>query len=185
VFLQSLFVIVINGSSSTFFQARRGLRQGCPLLPCLFILVVDRLCREINFARCANNVHGVKLGHRESLTHLLFVEDVIIFHYCREKEAQHFKNILDLFCDVAGMVINLNKSIVYFPKVKDDIRLCISGIFNFSSHDMLAGFEYLGFSLKPNYYKIVGLEMNNFTRTKENQFMVQPMDVTCCSIDFD
>jgi hypothetical protein len=41
------FVHLTNGSSSPFFQATRGLRQGFPLSPYLFLLVVDRFSQVI------------------------------------------------------------------------------------------------------------------------------------------
>ena len=45
------FVVLVNGSSSSFFPASRGLRQGCPLSPLLFILVIEGLSLLIEDAK--------------------------------------------------------------------------------------------------------------------------------------
>jgi len=47
------YSVIINGSPSSFFQAERGLRQGCPLSPLLFILVMNALSTQINKALCS------------------------------------------------------------------------------------------------------------------------------------
>jgi hypothetical protein len=78
----------------------------------LFVLVDDgqiqqgyQGCQEFQF----------DTGCENSLTHVLFLDDVLIFYYCKEREARALKNSLDLLCATIGMVINLNKSTIYFP----------------------------------------------------------------------
>jgi len=41
------FAILINGPRSSFFKSGQGLRQGCPLSPLFFLLVVEGLSRAI------------------------------------------------------------------------------------------------------------------------------------------
>jgi hypothetical protein len=45
------FVVLINGAATPFFQAERGLRQGCPLSPLLFLLVAEGLSRALKEAK--------------------------------------------------------------------------------------------------------------------------------------
>jgi len=56
------FVVLVNGSRSYFFQVGRGLRQGCPLSPLLFLLVVDSLSRLIEKANLNGKFHGFNVS---------------------------------------------------------------------------------------------------------------------------
>ena len=80
-----------------FFTASRGIRQGCPLSPLLFILVIEGLILLIDDA-CRNGlIKGIKISHQLSLTHLLFVDDVILYGFGTCEEWAAFKVILDTF----------------------------------------------------------------------------------------
>jgi hypothetical protein len=58
----NIFSILINGATSPFFKPERGLRQGCPLSPFLFLLVVEGLSRLIKEANEVRNFKGVNIG---------------------------------------------------------------------------------------------------------------------------
>ena len=74
----SCFAILVNGSPSEFFLATRGLRQGCPLSPLLFILIIESLNRIIMDAQQKGLIKGFQFSPDLSITHLLFVDDVIL-----------------------------------------------------------------------------------------------------------
>jgi len=59
-----------------------------------------------------------------------------------------------MFCGAIGMVINNDKSTIYFPKVDDGIRQGVVSLFNFTSVELCDGIKYIGFSLKPNNYSV-------------------------------
>lgn len=73
------FSILLNGTASEFFHAGRGLRQGCPLSPLLFFLVMEGLFVLIKKAKEDGDLHGLQINEIMYLTHLLFVDDVLIF----------------------------------------------------------------------------------------------------------
>jgi hypothetical protein len=53
-----------------------------------------------------------------------------------------------------GMMVNSNKSAIYFPKIEEDIKLLLTDLFTFPSFELADRLKYLGFYLKPNNYGI-------------------------------
>eukprot|EP00253_Pinus_taeda_P015318 PITA_15318 len=104
------FAVLINGAASPFFKSQRGLRQGCPLSPLLFLLVAEGLSRLIHRARRTNKLKGIEVAINLYITHLLFVDDILIFSNGSHEELKEYKNIIDLFMKATGMQLNYGKS---------------------------------------------------------------------------
>jgi hypothetical protein len=100
------FAVLINGSASPFFTPERGLRQGCSLSPLLFLLVVEGLSRALTQGKTTGELSGIKVSQKLSLTHLLFVDDVLLFSGGSRKEAENLRDINSLFSKATGMQIN-------------------------------------------------------------------------------
>jgi hypothetical protein len=81
------------------------------LIPLIFLLVVEELSRLIKEASKNGSFKGVNIGTTYNITHLLFVDDILIFCEGTRRVIEKFKSILDLFCKAIGMIINLEKSI--------------------------------------------------------------------------
>eukprot|EP00253_Pinus_taeda_P011881 PITA_11881 len=103
------FAGLVNGAASSFFNSQRGLRQGCPLSPLLFLLVAKGLSRLIHKARSEEKVKGIEVAINLYITHLLFVDDILIFTNGSQNELKEFKCIFDLFLKATGMQINTGK----------------------------------------------------------------------------
>ena len=103
------FVVLINGSTGSFFQARRGLRQGCPLSPLLFLLVVEGLSHFIDQAKRRGGFKGVPISNALYLSHLLFVDDILIFYDGSRRDIDKLCDGIDLLQVATGMVINMQK----------------------------------------------------------------------------
>ncbi|GJS35194.1 hypothetical protein Tco_0533576 [Tanacetum coccineum] len=72
--------VLVNGSPTMEFHMERGLRQGDPLSPFLFIIAVEALNVSILHARNNNLFHGVKVGvDNVHVSHLQFANDVLIY----------------------------------------------------------------------------------------------------------
>lgn len=106
------FVVLINGATSPFFSSGRGLRQGCPLSPLLFLLllVAEGLSRALISAINMADFQGIKTSPDLIITHLLFVDDVLILSSGRTRDVETLAAILQLFQDATGMIINSQKS---------------------------------------------------------------------------
>lgn len=69
------FAILVNGDPSSLFKPTRGLRQGDPLSPLLFIIVMEAFNRLLNRAQEQQLIRGVSVGRRGAVTevsHLFF-----------------------------------------------------------------------------------------------------------------
>lgn len=72
--------ILWNGAKSDSFIPARGVRQGYPLSPYLFVLCIERLAHGIKEAVNCGQWTPVKLSRNgPSLTHLFFADDLILF----------------------------------------------------------------------------------------------------------
>eukprot|EP00253_Pinus_taeda_P002165 PITA_02165 len=86
------FVVLINGAASPFFKGQRGLRQGCPLSPLLFLLAAEGLSQLILKAKREGSVKGLEVAFNMSISHLLFVDDILLFtngNMTKIKELKH------------------------------------------------------------------------------------------------
>ena len=75
----SCSVVLMNGTPSKIFNCTRGLQQGWPLSPLLFLLVIEGLSRLISTTKVEGKIKGIKFSPTLFITHLLFVDDVILF----------------------------------------------------------------------------------------------------------
>eukprot|EP00253_Pinus_taeda_P014042 PITA_14042 len=147
------FAVLINGSASSFFNSQRGLRQGCPLSPLLFPLVAEGLSRLIHKARREGKVKGIEVAINLFISHLLFVDDILIFTNGSSNEIKEYKSIFDLFMQAIGMEINTRKSQICAADLEIRERDRISNLFTFPLQPLDTPFKYLGFWLKPIAYK--------------------------------
>lgn len=108
----SSIVVLINGAASSFFSPERGLRQGCPLSPLLFLLAADGISRLIHEAKSQGLLKGIEVAPNFLVTHLLFVDDIILFSNGSLDDCRMLKRILDLFLKVTGLCINERKSTI-------------------------------------------------------------------------
>ena len=92
------FGVLINGAASPFFHVERGLRQGFPLSPLLFLLVAEGMSRAILDAKGRGLFEGLRISTNTSITHLIFVDDILIFCKDSKREAEILSKVLTLFC---------------------------------------------------------------------------------------
>ena len=126
------FSILINGQPSQLFGASRGLRQGDPLSPYLFIIMAEGLGRFIKYQVSQNAIQGWRWGNGlPSLSHLQFVDDSALAGLARIKEAEAFRHALDIYLAASGQKVNEHKSSIYFFNTPDSIQHRIVGILRF------------------------------------------------------
>uniref|UniRef100_A0A2N9J298 CCHC-type domain-containing protein n=1 Tax=Fagus sylvatica TaxID=28930 RepID=A0A2N9J298_FAGSY len=115
------FTLLLNGFKNTSFTPGRGLRQGDPRSPYLFILYCEVLSRIINREVDRGAIQGVKLGPRAPLiAKLFYVDDVLLF--CRAKIGE-----VDMFLNCVDMLLNCVDK--YYQWSRQSISVKKSGIF--------------------------------------------------------
>jgi hypothetical protein len=93
------------GYSSQFFKPKRGIRQGCPVLALLFILVVEILA---NAMRNNPRIDGLKIG--DSICKISqYVDDTSLFLQ-NEQSLSLALTTIDMFSNCSGLKINRDKS---------------------------------------------------------------------------
>ncbi|XP_025678312.1 uncharacterized protein [Arachis hypogaea] len=103
--------VLINGSPSKPVKMQRGLRQGDPLSPFLFVLVVDVLHRMVGEVVRNGRISPLVVGRdRVELSHLQFADDTILFCPLEEETMKNYKWLLRWFELMSGLSINFEKS---------------------------------------------------------------------------
>jgi hypothetical protein len=147
------FSVLINGSATDFFRSERGLRQGCPLSPLLFLLVAEGLSRAIAAEKRSGSFPGINISNTLHITHLLFVDDILVFSAGTRGEADNLNNTLKLFSKATGMIINEGKSTLTTSCLSELEKRRYRLLFPFEEKTIDEGLKYLGFTLKPNDYR--------------------------------
>jgi hypothetical protein len=95
----------------------RGLRQGDPLSPYLFILVTEGLTALIKKSLASGDLHGVQICRGAPVvSHLLFADDCFLFCRSSIAETTQMMKILKTYEEASGQEINLTKSEVFFSR---------------------------------------------------------------------
>lgn len=125
------FSVNVNGESSGNFQATRGIRQGCPLSPYLFVLAINELSLRLQDSMDSAELTGVTLGPGCPPIHsILFADDLIICGKADIHEVLIINNILQNFCAMSGQTPSWAKSSILFSKrVSEAIKIQIKAIF--------------------------------------------------------
>ena len=104
------FSILINGSPFSFFKRSRGVRQGDPLSPFLFVLATEVLARLIKREVSNNKIIGYKLApDLMPITYLQFADDLFIFAQANEENIESIKACLETFVGWLGQKVYILK----------------------------------------------------------------------------
>lgn len=105
--------VLVNGSSTNEFSFGRGLCQGDPLSPFLFILVTEVLHLLLDKAGAMGLIEGIQeVLPGQMISHLQFADDIILFLKVDEKVMENMKFILRCFEIFSGLSINFKKSCI-------------------------------------------------------------------------
>ena len=138
------YSVLLNGTPTETFSPTRGIRQGDPLSPYLFLLCAEGLSALLRRGEAEFMFRGVAVcrgGPR--VTHLLFADDCMLFFRATSEECRTVLNILDQYEAASGQKLNNEKTSIFFSantstESKEEIRN-LMGASNTSSIE-----KYLG-----------------------------------------
>ena len=116
--------ILFNGGALEAFNPLRGLRQGNPISPYLFILCMEYLGHLID-KKCMEGVWKPLKASRDNIgiSHLFFANGLILFAKVDEDSCEAISEVLDEFCEESGQKVSMEKSRIYFsPNMQAEIR---------------------------------------------------------------
>ncbi|GJU65683.1 RNA-directed DNA polymerase, eukaryota, reverse transcriptase zinc-binding domain protein [Tanacetum coccineum] len=102
--------ILVNGSPTEEFQFYKGLKQGDPLSPFLFILVIESLHLSFQWVVDTGMFKGLTLNDSLCLSHMFYADDAIFVGQWSVGNITTLLHVLDCFYHASGLKINLRKS---------------------------------------------------------------------------
>ena len=168
------FSVLINGVSKGLITPQRGLRQGCPLSPYLFIMCAEVFSSLLLQAEKQNLIQGLRFGSSTTISHLLFADDSLIFMRTAVADCQHLKTIFDCYTRASGQLFNLDKSSMFFSgNTKVEEVEAIKGIFNLnvvSRHERYLRLPFMVGRNKMNFFNDVKLRVLSKISNWQNKF---------------
>ena len=97
------YSILINGAPHGYIRPPRGIRQGDPLSPFLFLLCMEVLHGLLTKSAARGDIHGFSLSRKSPpLTHLLFADNSLLFCRSNSEECQKILEILQVYVSSSG-----------------------------------------------------------------------------------
>ena len=101
--------IILNGEKLKAFSLRSGIRQGCPLSPLLFNIVLEVLATAV---REEKEIKGIQIG-KEEVKLSLFADDMIVYIEYPKDSVRKLLELISEFNKVAGYKISTQKSLAF------------------------------------------------------------------------
>ena len=109
------FSLLFNGSFLEPFRPSRGIRQGDPFSPYLFIICIEYLSHLIKLKCVDKSWNPVKTSrNRLHFSHLFFADDLVLFAHANPENCLAIREVLSDFCAKSGQTISAAKSWVFF-----------------------------------------------------------------------
>jgi hypothetical protein len=138
------YAVLFNGSTAETFLPTRGIRQGDPLSPYLFLLCAEGLTALLCKANLDFSLRGIAVCRNgPRVTHLMFADDCMLFFRANIEECQVVIDILSQYEEASGQKLNNDKtSIFYSSNTPHDTRIAIGNLLGAPNSNSIE--RYLG-----------------------------------------
>jgi hypothetical protein len=127
----TFFSILVNGVPSQPFSPSRGIRQGNPLSPFLFVIMAQGLGCYIKDSIQNGSLQGLPIhGLKMISSHNQFVNETLLMNTPTVQEEIKLSSILSDFSEASGTTFNLAKSQLFFFNTPVEIQQQLSQILN-------------------------------------------------------
>ena len=111
------YSILVNGNPCGIITPSRGIRQGGPISPYLFLLCAEALSAMITRANGDGRLTGVPTSKRgPEISHLFFADDSLLFCRATLMQWNHLSAILQLYEEASRQKMNANKTTIFFSR---------------------------------------------------------------------
>ena len=142
------YLVITNDTTHGNIVPTRGLRQGDPLSPHLFLLCAEGFLALIHDATRTKQLNGISIcGGAPKIIHLFFADNSLLFCKANSDECNKLKEILGIYESTSEQKINTDKSSIFFnPNTSQDLKdeiLNILGPMQDSRHSKYLGLPYI------------------------------------------
>jgi hypothetical protein len=138
--------VLFNGGKLRKFKPSRGVRQGDPISPYVFLLAVEGLSCLLKHHNLSSALNGLRVASSAPMvSHLLFADDSMLLFKEDVGSAEKVQLLLDKYFLASGQRINRDKSSIHFSKrcpanVKESVKIALD------VHSESLNEKYLGMS---------------------------------------
>jgi hypothetical protein len=93
------------------------------LSPLFLLLVIEGLSISLQVEKCVGAFKGRRVGRSLRISHLLFINGILILCDDTQMDSQNLRKIMDLYCKATGVMINMGKYIVSFMGVGEEDKM--------------------------------------------------------------
>lgn len=140
--------VIVNGQSTGSFKGNKGLRQGDPISPLLFVLGMEYLSRSLEFYTKKRGFEYHPNCRKLRLAHLMFADDLILFCKANMQSVNILMEAFEEFSLTSGMEANPHKSQIMIGGCNEEEEVKIRKRTNFEAGGF--PFKYLGVPITAN-----------------------------------
>ena len=125
------YSILVNGEPKGHIVSTRGIRQGDPLSPYLFLLCSEGLNGLIEHAVDCKHIEGISLCRNgPKISQLFFADDSLLFCRARVGDMEKIQEFLGIYERASGQKINSDKTTLFFSNnasivTKEEIKILL------------------------------------------------------------
>lgn len=139
------YSLLVNGGLTKSFDARKGLRQGDPMSPYLFVLAMEYLTRSLKKLHINPDFNFHPKCSKLQIIHICFADDLLLCCRADETSMKLMMNEFEQFSKASGLQANMDKSSLYIAGVSTNFKEKICSYLHLTEGTL--PFKYLGVPL--------------------------------------